>query len=349
MAEQVDIYADIRDTARRALIRIRQVRAPLTPESYRLWFEYCLGTNPKLVTELNSRISTHEAFSKELTDQLYERFFLEELDQKAMRQVHDQMCQVLSAILQNIMRSSGVVETFGGKLDDYAEKLSTSSDFHEIRTIAEEMACDTSQMAESSRSLQKELVEVTKRSMELQGKLEKAESESLIDPLTTLNNRRAFDRKYANLYREYKRDRVPFSVFVVDIDFFKRFNDEFGHLVGDEVLRLVGALLQLSLKGQDFPSRYGGEEFFILLPGTSLKNALIVAEDIRKRICEKRFKLTSSGKPVGQLSVSIGVAEIRSSDMPEELLNRADNALYLAKDSGRNCVKSQFDLDARKK
>jgi diguanylate cyclase len=131
---------------------------------------------------------------------------------------------------------------------------------------------------------------------------------------------------------------------MVDIDLFKKFNDTYGHTIGDDVLQFVGSLLYDNLKGRDFPARYGGEEFIVLLPSTVLDNACIVAEEIRRRLSDKKLKHARTGESLGKVTASLGVAQIAPGDTINSLLDRADKAVYKAKNSGRNNVKSEKDL-----
>ena len=112
------------------------------------------------------------------------------------------------------------------------------------------------------------------------------------------------------------------------------------------MLSIVGGLLKKTLKGSDFPSRYGGEEFIILLPRTKLKGATIVAEQIRETISSKKFKNTQTGQRLGNITVSIGVAEFQKGDTAITVVERVDAALYMAKAGGRNNVKSEMNLNS---
>jgi diguanylate cyclase len=159
-----------------------------------------------------------------------------------------------------------------------------------------------------------------------------------------LHNRKAFDNKIKELYDEFKESGVLFSAMMVDIDFFKKFNDTYGHKIGDEVLKIVGSTLMESVKGKDFAARYGGEEFVILLPDTALSNASIVGEQIRKAVSAKALKLKKTGEKMKKITTSIGIAQIRSDDTAETVIERADKALYHAKDFGRNNVKTEDEL-----
>jgi diguanylate cyclase len=164
---------------------------------------------------------------------------------------------------------------------------------------------------------------------------EEAHMKSRTDPLTGLANRFAYDQQLRNEMERYKRYGTPFSICVADIDFFKRINDEFGHLAGDKVLRLMAKILRSSLRGVDFVARFGGEEFVILMPSTGGESARMAAEKVRKAVEESPFNFQS--KPV-RITISIGVTEVSSDDTSDTLFSRADSSLYTAKSSGRNCV-----------
>jgi diguanylate cyclase len=133
-------------------------------------------------------------------------------------------------------------------------------------------------------------------------------------------------------------------VIMMDIDHFKKINDTHGHKVGDSVLEFIGHTITGWVKGRDVPARYGGEEFVVLLPATRLEDARKLAESIRIQISRKALKVTKTQETIGVVTVSCGVAQARQNDTADALLERADQALYLAKQSGRDNVKSEQDL-----
>jgi len=134
----------------------------------------------------------------------------------------------------------------------------------------------------------------------------------------------------------------------LDLDHFKQVNDAYGHNIGDQVLKLMGVILKETLKGQDTAARYGGEEFAVVLPKTQIGNAIKLAEHIRQRLAKKEMVNRKTGDNLGSITVSVGVAAFDSREQPAELIERADRALYAAKNGGRNRVVSEQELKVRK-
>ncbi|WP_462160158.1 GGDEF domain-containing protein [Pseudoalteromonas sp. GB56] len=157
------------------------------------------------------------------------------------------------------------------------------------------------------------------------------------DALTGINNRRMLMMVGEELFENAKRYEHPLSLLLLDIDYFKKINDVYGHLVGDEALKRVAASLKTNLRASDSLARYGGEEFVVILPETDIDSAMAVAENLRRTISATQIEIPK-GEPLS-FTVSIGVAE-KTAETPclMDLINAADNALYRAKDTGRNKV-----------
>jgi diguanylate cyclase len=159
-------------------------------------------------------------------------------------------------------------------------------------------------------------------------------SEARTDALTGLPNRRALDDELTRRVAEWNRRRTPLSLLLVDVDRFKLLNDSHGHLAGDAVLRQLAGCLKRSVRQMDLVSRYGGEEFAIVLPATNAMDATRAAENVRKVIERAEFRHEQT--PL-QVTASIGVAEIGEGEPAEAMIKRADAALYASKNYGRNC------------
>ena len=204
------------------------------------------------------------------------------------------------------------------------------------QTLAEELE---HQVMERTKELQLALKELSNANIRLQ-------EMCTIDGLTQVHNRRFFDDKLPEEWKRSARERTPLSVVLLDIDHFKSFNDNYGHLVGDECLKFVAKRIQKHCRRPaDSAARYGGEEFVLILPNTSLEGAMVVAEAIRHGVQEDTFKLERVQVTV---TVSVGVATFVESDFqlhqPADLVQAADKALYKAKEAGRNKVESALNV-----
>ncbi len=163
------------------------------------------------------------------------------------------------------------------------------------------------------------------------------EEVALIDALTGLHNRRWLDSVLGRVIGRCINDNSPFSLVMADIDHFKRYNDQYGHLSGDSALRAVANVLRKNLRPNDMIARFGGEEFVILLPGTAREGGLVVADRLLRGV--EMVEVTNArGEPLPSLTISLGLAQMQEGDTIEMLLDAADKALYRAKDGGRNQV-----------
>ena len=156
-----------------------------------------------------------------------------------------------------------------------------------------------------------------------------------LDALTNLNNRRQFEVRLKQEIATTKRQKNPLCAMMVDIDFFQKVNDTYGHASGDAVLRTVASIIKEHLRESDIPSRYGGEEFAVLLPYTHIEEAKIVGERLRKAVETTPIPIDKKNINV---TISMGLAEFDVKESGEELFKRADSALYEAKEGGRNRV-----------
>lgn len=166
--------------------------------------------------------------------------------------------------------------------------------------------------------------------------------EARTDMLTGLRNRRSFQEELLRLFAQRQRQGVVFSLLMIDIDHFKDFNDVYGHLAGDLVLRSVAQVLANTVRQIDLVCRYGGDEFAVICPGTALDVAATAAERIRLAVASQPVPLKDRQI---QITASVGVAEVIRSEVAEELIQRADEALYTAKHAGRNRIALRAPTD----
>ncbi len=215
------------------------------------------------------------------------------------------------------------------------------------RSIEKKREQDMLRLRETERTLQemgRRISDIKKEADELKKRAEEIENESFHDKLTGLKNRKAYDEEIVKALAGMQRYNVPYSLMICDIDHFKKINDTYGHKVGDLTLRKLAALLKERLRTNDFIARYGGEEFAVILSHTTLKDAVKVAENVRSFINDSLFSYKNRKIPV---TVSIGISSFRRDDDGTTIFERADEALYLAKESGRNTVKTEEDVISR--
>ena len=168
--------------------------------------------------------------------------------------------------------------------------------------------------------------------------VESLRHEAMTDALTGVANRKLFDEEIRIGAAEALDRGQPLTLLMIDIDHFKNFNDTHGHQVGDQVLRFVARILKSCVRGEDLTARYGGEEFSIVLPNTTLQNGAKVGAHVCTQVSKKAVINRATGKSLGTITVSVGAAEFQPGESVESLIERADEALYLAKHNGRNRV-----------
>ncbi|MFP4035872.1 MAG: GGDEF domain-containing protein [Desulfovermiculus sp.] len=203
--------------------------------------------------------------------------------------------------------------------------------------IGDRLGSTDNEVLESMSVLNNELStlgrELSRKNKELQEANSRISELVRTDPLTRLANRRYFQERYTEIFSLARRKDLPLSVVMMDIDFFKTVNDTYGHAAGDRVLTAFGELLRNDCREEDLAARFGGEEFIVCLPHTALEKALTFAERVRQEF--HSGDILDNGH---KITISSGVAEIEPQDSPDELINRADKALYRAKSEGRNRV-----------
>ena len=224
-------------------------------------------------------------------------------------------------------------------LTDLTQQLRQSTEkYPAVGALLENAITVTKAMRSENEKLESRLAESAAEVATLQQNVEKIQAEAIKDPLTGVANRREFDKTLKKKVAEAAEFGEPLALVLADIDFFKSFNDKWGHQTGDQVLRLVAEVMNANVKGQDLLARYGGEEFAIILPGTTLENGSMLADRIRRAVEARRLKKRRTNEDLGVVTMSMGVAAFHDKDSMDTLVERADKCLYAAKEAGRNRV-----------
>jgi diguanylate cyclase len=302
-----------------------------TPENYRIWYLYHAGTHGALRAEMESRLADGGRLDEAVMAGLHARHLAEEPQAAALGEVASQLEVSLGAAIRLIEGAEADATQYGTRLADFSRALAGPSSG--LCGALARILADTEQLCRQSRAVADHLTERTKETEALRAALEQAREAAMTDALTGLPNRRAFGVALAHALA----GPGPLSVALLDIDHFKKINDTQGHPAGDAVLRTLAQCIGDWLRETDHAARIGGEEFAVLLPRTAGQEAVRLADRLRRAVAAERF-LTANGQGKFNISVSVGVAEHQRGEGAEELIGRADAALYEAKRTGRDRV-----------
>ena len=255
-----------------------------------------------------------------------------------VERVSDGLEEQLNKLVETVGRYLQTSQVQSDNYEGVRASLTTANTAEKVEAIVSALLEVNAQGQRDVEQLRTSLNEAKVQSAELRNRLEKTEQLVSLDPLTALPNRRHFDTFLSDAIEEAHRKYLPLCVVMADIDHFKRLNDTFGHQTGDAVLKRFAQLVKSDVRSTDLVARYGGEEFVVVLKSSPLGTAFEVAESIRAKIASSRWTDPLTGKNLGSVTASFGVAEIRDGESAEQLIDRADKELYAAKKDGRNRV-----------
>ena len=306
------------------------------PYNYQIAYEYVAGKNLELMNDFDEIIKISNFPDENQLKVLYKQYYLQNED--SLNKIRHEIKRIITNALQEFNFSDAKLSNYGQTLNQFAEILDSNESPINLLEETNRIIKQTYDLEQSQHGVETKMTNVLAEIDNLRKELEQVKKESNTDALTAISNRKAFDSILQHSILSSRETQQGFCLLLLDIDHFKVFNDTYGHLVGDKVLRYVASSLKRSIKKTDFVARFGGEEFVIILPDSDINSAMVVAEQLRKIV--SAGKLTDKGKNVsyGKTMVSIGVTQFRASDLSNEIVSRADKALYLAKDRGRNRV-----------
>jgi len=280
--------------------------------------------------------------SDTLSQSLYNFFINKSNEAGLVEQEREELKIIIGSLAGYIQSLSLSSESFGAKLDEYALKITAASGLDEIKKIQHSILVETLEIQKANNSVREQLRESTRQVEEagekiakLEKELEMAREEKAVDSLTQVYNRGYFDERIREALEQFKRGQAPSCLVFLDINHFKQFNDTYGHQAGDQVLRKVAELIKESVRASDTVARYGGEEFAVIIYKAGLKDAMKMAEKIRKEVARHEFVVPDK---IIHVTISLGITEFTAEDSPETLIGRVDKGLYEAKNQGRNRV-----------
>jgi diguanylate cyclase len=253
---------------------------------------------------------------------------------QADREVHSEVAKIVG-LLQNQVDANA---NFSAALAKARDQLPDNLKPDQVRLIVSYLMIENENMRSRTAELQGNLEKSQRQIERLKSNLAAAEAQGLSDPLTGLKNRRSFDITLAAEIAASRTGGKPLSLVMADIDHFKSVNDRYGHPAGDDVLKWFSRILSSNIKGRDTVARYGGEEFAIIMPQTTLENAVNLAGQIKQQLEGQFWKKPGAPNTMLRITASFGVAQLADGEGTSGLLQRADAKLYESKTGGRNRV-----------
>ena len=324
--------------AKAALQMMEKKGIPPKPNNFAVWYRYFSGAYPELSRTLDVILEAGLPFTEERNAEIYDRFLGVTLDEDFLNDATLRVETELKKLMTYLEEAGDDAQAYGDTLSVVSGELASGDGRQDIRAVLEQVIAATRHMEDRNQVLEARLKESAHEIESLKEDVESLRHEAMTDALTGVANRKLFDEEIRIGAAEALDRKMPLTLLMIDIDHFKSFNDTHGHQVGDQVLRFVARILKSCVRGEDLTARYGGEEFSIVLRDTNLVNGAKVGEHVRNQVSKKAVVNRATGKSLGTITISVGAAEFMPGESVENLIERADEALYAAKNKGRNRV-----------
>lgn len=337
-------------TALKALKLMSDGGVPPTPANFATWYTYAAGTMPALNSEIDRMRLSGTSLSGPEMVAVHDRFLGGAEDRANIANVSERIEEAMRVLVENLGQAEAGAQAYGATLTTLSGELTAQAGDNPavaggLQRLISSVVQETNRMISVNKQLEDRLTSSAQEIEKLRKDLDVVKEEAATDALTGIANRKAFEVALQKYMAETQAACGFLSLLILDIDFFKKFNDTHGHQTGDQVLKLVARMMMDVVGDRGLPARIGGEEFGVLLPAMGLPHARALAEALRGRVASKVLKNRRTGEEVGTITLSIGVAEWVIGEPATNMIERADEALYLAKRSGRNQVRTQTELD----
>lgn len=335
------------EIADRVVAAIREHGSPGYPRAFEVWYAHLSGEMPAVTMAMNAILTGSEGkVGAADIDSLYERFIGTERLAKQAERTSLQVLGEIDGLMALVDQALDSSERYHGRLAAMSEDVPPTADRHKLREWVEALVLSTREEVTRKTQLETQLKDSSNEIKNLREALETTRAEALTDPLTGLANRRHFEEMLQKSIDQATLRREPFALVMADIDFFKKFNDAHGHLTGDQVLRLVARTMKDKFKDKATITRFGGEEFAIILPEADLVAGKFGAETVRQALLTRELVKRSTNENLGRITISLGVAGYHRGDTASSIVERADQALMQAKRDGRNRTVTEDVLDS---
>lgn len=344
--KHVDGPAQAKEYADKALQLMQEQEIPTTPRNFEVWYTYASGRDEELCAAIDLILSNGQPFTKDQNVSLADMYSSAPDTSAAVHDTSKKIEESVNTVLGFMTEATDGATTYGESLETNLGAMADAESLDSLRRAVETLVADTKGMAAQNSRLRDRLAESSQEIQSLREHLEAVQEEAMTDALTGIANRKSFDVSLLHEAEHAMEKGSDLSLLLGDIDHFKRFNDTYGHQVGDQVLKLVGMILKDQSTGSAKAARYGGEEFAIVVPRADLSQAKNLGESVRTTVASKRIRKKSTGEDFGNITMSIGVAQFKPGEPIANLIQRADECLYFAKNAGRNRVATESELEA---
>ncbi len=314
------------------------------PTDFETIYTYSQGRDQQLIAAVNDLVTSSTSDKSSGLNEIREKFIINGSRVEKVDKITDGVSTEINSISAMISSALSNASDYNEALGDVSKELNHDIDPFAIKSVVNTLIEATTEMEKQSATLQQKLEDSNSQINELNKNLKNVKIEARTDQLTGIGNRKQFDETLEVQIDLTNKNNSDLCVLIGDIDYFKKFNDTFGHQTGDNVLRFVAGTINETAKSPNVTTRYGGEEFAVILPGADLKLSLKVANNARIGVERKKLMKKSTGEDLGTITMSFGAAKYRKGETVLEFISRADKALYLAKETGRNRVMSELDL-----
>lgn len=322
---------------KQAIQFIGQHNVTAIPINYTVSYEYCRGEHVLLKQAIDQAINNKQPITDGVMQRWFDTFLLG-YDLNELSESHLDLNKIASQLARTTSQAEKNVIQFDNSLKQCQTGLSEASNGPSLTSIVSALLTSTTSMQIAMEQMKQQISTSQQEIASLQERLAMATIEAVTDPLTGLTNRKGLSMAITEALLVAQQSQNYPSLLMLDIDYFKKINDNFGHLLGDKALKILADTLKKQIKGKDTAARYGGEEFAILLLETDLQNAWKVAENIRRVIENLKITRTNDHQELFRMTISIGIARYQADQSINDFIEHADNALYQSKNTGRNRV-----------
>ncbi|MBW3695932.1 GGDEF domain-containing protein [Vibrio sp. T187] len=312
-------------------------RVSTTPANYALWYTYVDNAIPQLNQDMDNVLEQYGICPPSAGEQLYNNYVAAkaETNMRDLRaSIEVLVTEVASSMNDTIADTSAFSEMIDKSFGELSQFDNEGMSIDEVMGLVRHLVSESRDIRHSTQFLNSQLNNASSEIAKLKSQLMEVQKDAMFDSLSSLYNRRSFD----NDLRTLCETNQTMCLILLDIDYFKNFNDTYGHLFGDTVIKSLARKLQLSCREGITAYRFGGEEFALIVPNKSLRIARQFAETNRRAIEKLSIKDRRSGQQVANITASFGVTEFKPGDTAESLIDKADKLLYEAKSLGRNRV-----------